>query len=48
MFDSLNDKVLHLEDPAEAPVGKWLRHAGIFLVSMLAFGALFVGILFLE
>jgi hypothetical protein len=48
MFDSLNDEILNAEDPREAPAKRWFRHAGIFLVSMLAFGALFVGILFLE
>ena len=48
MFDSLNDEILDAEDTTEAPVRRWLRHAGIFLISMLAFGALFVGILFLE
>jgi hypothetical protein len=48
MFDSLNDEILNSEDTSEAPVRRWFRHAGIFLVSMLAIGALFVGILFLE
>ena len=48
MFDSLNDKILNSEDTTEAPVRRWLRHAGVFLASMLAIGALFVGILFLE
>jgi hypothetical protein len=48
MFDSLNEETLRREDATEAPVRHWLRHAGIFLVSMLALGALFVGILSLE
>ena len=48
MFDSLNDEILNSEDTTEAPARRRLRHAAIFLVSMLACGALFVGILFLE
>jgi hypothetical protein len=48
MFDSINDETLGSEDATEAPVRHWLRHAGIFLGSMLALGALFVGILLLE
>ena len=48
MFDSINDETLRSEDATQAPVKHWLRHAGIFLVSMLALGALFVGILLVE
>ena len=48
MFDSINDETLRSEDATEAPIRHWLRHAGIFLLSMLALGALFVGILLLE
>lgn len=48
MFDSLNDELRRYDDAAEAPARRWLRYAGVFLVSMLAFGALYVGILFLE
>jgi hypothetical protein len=48
MFDSLNDKIRQSEDTSEAPVMRWLRYAGIFMVSLLAFGALYSGILFLE
>ena len=48
MFDSLNDKIRESEDTSEAPVRRWLRYAGVFMVSMLAFGALYAGILFLE
>ena len=48
MFDSLNDKIRASEDASEAPARRWLRYAGVFIVSMLAFGALYAGILFLE
>ena len=48
MFDSLNDEMRRHEDTTEAPVSRWLRYAGVLMVSMLAFGALYVGILFLE
>jgi hypothetical protein len=48
MFDSLNDNIRASEDASEAPLRRWLRYAGIVIVSMLAFGALYVGILFLE
>jgi hypothetical protein len=48
MFDSLNDEMRRHEDASEAPVRRWLRYAGILMVSMLVFGTLYVGILFLE
>jgi hypothetical protein len=48
MFDSLSDKIRQSEDASEASVSRWLRYAGILTVSMLAFGALYAGILFLE
>lgn len=48
MFDSINDKIRESEDTSEGPVRRWLRYAGIFIVSLLAFGALYSGILFLE
>ena len=48
MFDSLNDEMRRHEDTTEAPLGRWLRYAGIFMVSTLAFGALYAGILLLE
>ena len=48
MFDSINDKIRESEDTPEGPVRRWLRYAGIFTVSLLAFGALYSGILFLE
>jgi hypothetical protein len=44
----LNDKIRESEDTSEAPATRWLRYAGILIVSMLAFGALYLGILFLE
>jgi hypothetical protein len=48
MFDSLTDKIREAEDASEAPARRWLRYVGILMVSMLAFGALYAGILFLE
>ena len=48
MFDSLDDEIRRKEDSAEPPVRRWLRYAAVFMVSMLAFGAMYTGILFLE
>ena len=48
MFDNLDDKIRESEDTSEAPFRRWLRYAGVLMVSMLAFGSLCVGILFLE
>jgi len=48
MFDSLNDEMRRHEDTTEGPVSRWLRYAGVLIGSMLAFGALYAGILFLE
>ena len=48
MFDSLNDEIRKHDDSSEAPAIRWLRYAGVLMVSMLAFGALYAGILFLE
>jgi hypothetical protein len=48
MFDSLDDKIRESEDTSEAPARRWLRYTGVFMVSMLAFGALYVGILLSE
>lgn len=48
MFDSLDEEIRRKEDSSEAPVRRWLRYAAVFMVSMLAFGAMYTGILFLE
>ena len=48
MFESLDDKIRESEHTSEAPVRRWLRYAGVFLVSMMVFSALYAGILFLE
>ena len=48
MFDSLSDEIRKSMHATEAPVLRWLRYAGILSVSVLAFGALYAGILFLE
>jgi hypothetical protein len=48
MFDSFDDEIRRHEDSSEAPIRRWLRYAAVFMVSMLAFGALYTGILFLE
>jgi hypothetical protein len=48
MFDSLDDKIRESENTSEAPARRWLRYTGVLIASMLAFGALYVGILILE
>ena len=48
MFNSLNDEIRKHEDSSGATAMRWVRYAGVLMVSMLAFGALYAGILFLE
>jgi hypothetical protein len=47
MFNSLNDEIRKSEG-VEPPTSRLLRYAGIVAASILAFSALYAGILFLE
>lgn len=48
MFESLNEEIRRREGGSETAVMRWLRYAGVFVVSMVAFGALYAGIALLE
>jgi len=44
MFDSLNEGIRHREEAGETMATRWFRHAAAFVVSLFAFGSLYVGI----
>ncbi len=48
MFESLNEEIKRREGESESAVIRWLRYAGVFIVSLFAFGALYAGIRYLE
>jgi hypothetical protein len=48
MFESLNEEIKRREAGSESAAMRWLRYAGVFVVSLFAFGALYAGIKFLE
>jgi hypothetical protein len=47
MFESLNE-IERKEGGTETALTRWLRYAGVFVVTLVAFGALYAGITFLE
>ncbi len=48
MFESLNEEIKRREGGSEAALMRWVRYAGVFVVSLVAFGALYAGIKYLE
>jgi hypothetical protein len=49
MFSSLEEEIGRSEKQAHLSVGRrWLYYAGVFVASAMAFGALYLGIRFLE
>jgi hypothetical protein len=49
MFSSLEEEIGRSEKQAHPSVGhRWLYYAGVFVASAIAFGALYLGIRFLE
>jgi hypothetical protein len=49
MFSSLEEEIARTENQAHLSVGRrWLYYAGVFIASAIAFGALYLGIRFLE
>ena len=49
MFSSLQEEIERSENRAQLSVGRrWLYYAGVFVASAVAFGALYLGIRFLE
>lgn len=49
MFSSLKEEIERSEGTANGTVGRrWLYYAGVFFASAIAFGALYLGIRFLE
>ncbi len=48
MFTSLDEQIKRDDDAVSTPQGRWLRYAGVFLISALVFGALYAGIRLLE
>lgn len=48
MLENLNELIERQQRESESASLRWLRYAGVFLVSLFAFGALYAGIKFLE
>ena len=48
MFDSLDENFKRDDQATSNPRERWLRYAAVLLVSLLAFGGLYVGNRFLE
>lgn len=49
MFSSLEEEIVRSENQAHMSVGRrWLYYAAVFVASAIAFGALYLGIRFLE
>jgi hypothetical protein len=49
MFSSLEEEIARSEKQAHVSMGRrWLYYAGVFVVSAIMFGALYIGIRFLE
>jgi len=48
MLENLNELIERQQRESETVVARWLRYAGVFLVSLFAFGALYAGIKFLD
>jgi hypothetical protein len=49
MFSSLEEEIVRSENQTHLSVGRrWLYYAGVFVTSAIAFGALYLGIRFLE
>jgi hypothetical protein len=47
MFTSLDEEIRRDDDAVSTPQGRWLRHAGVLVISALLFGCLYAGIWFL-
>jgi hypothetical protein len=48
MFRSLDEEIRRDDNAVSTPQGRWLRHAGVLLISaLLLFGCLYAGIWFL-
>lgn len=48
MFTSLDEQIKHDDDAVSTPQERWMRYAGVFLISVLLFGGLYAVIRFLE
>ena len=49
MFSTLEEEIIRSENRAHLSVGRrWLYYACVFVASAIAFGALYLGIRFLE
>jgi hypothetical protein len=48
MLENLNELIERQQRESEPATQRWLRYAGVFVVSLVAFGALYAGIKFLE
>lgn len=47
MLEDLNE-LIERQRESETTARRWLRYVGVFMVSLVAFGALYAGIKFLE
>jgi len=49
MFSSLEEEITRSEKQTHVSMGRrWLYYAGVFVASAIMFGALYIGIRFLE
>jgi hypothetical protein len=48
MFTNLDDQIKRDDNAVSTPQGRWLRSAGVLLISLLLFGALYAGVRLLE
>lgn len=48
MFTSLEEQIKRDDNAVSTPHGRWLRSAVVLIVSVLLFGALYVGVRLLE
>lgn len=48
MFESLDDQMKHDDTESSSASERWIRNASIVIVSLLVFGGLYAGLMFME